>query len=107
MFVGHYGVGYWVPYTHSLVATAVWFALAFALEAILLAAGLGLYLRATAAASAAGRYGMPIFAVVLLGSQATVFFGAPPPSPEAAAVTGLAAYFAFAGVAGWLERKRV
>jgi len=46
-----------------------------------------------------------IFAGVLAATQAMVFFGAPPASPAAAAATALAAYFAFAGVAEWLDRR--
>jgi hypothetical protein len=37
--------------------------------------------------------------------QAVVFFGPPPTSPHAAAVTALLAYFLFAGVIGALERQ--
>jgi hypothetical protein len=50
---------------------------------------------------------MPMFGMVMLAVQATVFVGPPPPSDRAAAVTALGSYVLFAAVAGWLERRRV
>ena len=157
---------YYMPYTHSLLATAVWFGVGFAayrwagaarwengraalwvavavashwvldlivhradlplyddamkvglglwnlpapaflLEAALALGGIALYMRATSGATALARFGMPVFGVVMLAVQASVFFGPPPPSPEAIAVTALVSYFAFAAIAGWLDRKR-
>jgi hypothetical protein len=66
-----------------------------------------LYLRSTTATTRLGRYGMPMFGVVMLAVQAVVFFGPPPSSDRAAAVTALGAYVVFAAVAAWLERQRV
>lgn len=73
--------------------------LAFGLEAALLFGGIGLYL-GTAGAS---RLGMPVFGLVMLAIQAYVFFGPPPVSDQAAALTALAAYVVFAVVAKRLE----
>ena len=42
---------------------------------------------------------MLIFAVALLPVQAFVFFGSPPASDKAAAITALVSYAVFAGVA--------
>ena len=81
-------------------------ALALALEASLLFGGIFLYLRATEAVSPAGKFGMLVFGIVLLIVQGIVFFGAPPPSPSAAALTALLSYIVLAGVAYWLEKKR-
>lgn len=81
-------------------------ALAFALEATLLFGGIILYLRASSAVSALGKFGVPVFGIVLLIVQAIVFFGSPPGSPSAAALTALLFYGVFAGVAYWLEQKR-
>src|SRR6266568_3147485 len=53
-----------------------------------------------------GRYGMPVFGVVMLIVQAVVFFGPPPPSATAAPIEALAFYVVFAAVARWLERRR-
>lgn len=80
--------------------------IAFALESATLFGGLFLYLRATKANSPGGRYGMVIFTFILLAMQLFIFFGSPPSSDKAAAVSALACYFLFAGIACWLERKR-
>ena len=69
--------------------------------------GMVLYLRSTTATSGLGRFGMPLFGVVMLAVQGFVFFAPPPSSDRAAAVTVLASYALFAAVAGWLERRRV
>jgi hypothetical protein len=81
-------------------------AIAFGLEIILLFGGMFLYMRSTNAVTAAGKYGMPIFGLLLIAVQGYVFFGDPPSSASAAALTALIAYFVFAGVAFWLERQR-
>jgi membrane-bound metal-dependent hydrolase YbcI (DUF457 family) len=81
-------------------------ALALGLEAILLFGGMALYLRATRPRGAIGRFGPPAFGILILAIQAYVFFGPPPASPAAAAVTALVSYFAFAAVAQWLDRRR-
>jgi len=78
---------------------------AFLLEVAVLFGGMLLYLRSTAG-TPLGRYGMPVFGVVMVLVQAAVFFGPPPPSSAAAALTALLSYFLFAGVAGWLDHKR-
>ncbi|OLD84891.1 MAG: hypothetical protein AUG55_02070 [Candidatus Rokubacteria bacterium 13_1_20CM_4_70_13] len=79
---------------------------AFLLEVAVLFGGMLLYLRSTAASTPLGRYGMPVFGVIMLLVQAAVFFGPPPPSAGAAALTALLLYCLFAGVAGWLDRQR-
>jgi len=81
--------------------------LAFALEVLILSIGLYLYLRTTKPLSASGRYGMVIFSIVMLFVQGIVFFGPPPASEKAAAIIALGSYAVFAGVAFWLEKKRV
>jgi len=80
---------------------------AFLLEVAALFGGMLLYLGSTTATTSLGRYGMPVFGVVMLAVQAVVFFGPPPSSDRAAAVTALGAYVVFAAVARWLERQRV
>jgi len=82
-------------------------AVAFLLEVAVLFGGMFLYLRSTTATAALGRYGMPVFGVVMLIVQAVVFFGPPPPSATAAPIEALAFYVVFAAVARWLERRRV
>lgn len=65
-----------------------------------------LYLRSTTATTRLGRFGMPVFGVVMIIVQAVVFFGAPPPSDTAAALMALVSYGLFAAIAGWLDRQR-
>src|SRR5437870_2930793 len=66
---------------------------AFALEIAFLFGGTYLYLSTTKPFSGVGRYGMVIFGFGMVGVQAFVFFGPPPTSDHAAAMTALAAYF--------------
>jgi len=82
-------------------------ALALALEASLLFGGIILYLRSSSGVSLIGKFGVPVFGIGLLLLQAMVFFGAPPTSPSAAALTALLSYVVLAGVAYWLEKKRL
>ena len=77
-------------------------AVAFGLEAILLFGGLWLYLRGRLARSRATL----AFGVVMLAVQAYAFFGPPPTSDHAFAVTALALYAIFAGAIWWLEDRR-
>jgi hypothetical protein len=81
-------------------------AIAFGLEIILLFGGIFLYMRSTTAANAIGKLGMPVLGLVLIAAQSVVFFGAPPTSATATALTALVSYFLFAAVAFWLERQR-
>jgi membrane-bound metal-dependent hydrolase YbcI (DUF457 family) len=79
---------------------------ALALESALLFGGMILYLRVTKPINAIGRVGLPIFGVLMLAIQSYVFFGPPPASPAAAAITALASYVVFAVIAEWLARQR-
>ena len=81
-------------------------AIALALEALLLFGGMIMYLRRTKAINAIGRFGPPTFGILMLAIQSYVFFGPPPTSPRAAAITALVAYVVFAAVAEWLDRQR-
>ena len=81
-------------------------AIALLLEAFLLFGGMIMYLRQTKALNGIGRFGPPIFGILMLAVQCYVFFGPPPISPGAAAITALASYVAFAAVAQWLGRQR-
>jgi membrane-bound metal-dependent hydrolase YbcI (DUF457 family) len=80
---------------------------AFGLEATLLFGGIVLYLRSTTSVSAIGQYGMVVFGLVMLPIQAAVFFGPPPVSDRAAAITALVFYAVFAWIASWLDRRRI
>jgi hypothetical protein len=80
--------------------------IALSLEAFLLFGGMIMYMRKTKPLSAIGSFGPPIFGVLMIAIQSYVFFGPPPPSPNAAAATALISYFAFAAVAHWLDLNR-
>jgi len=75
--------------------------IAMALEVTLLFGGLWLYFQT----GVTRRTGMIIFAVLMVAIQAFVFFGPPPASDRAAAMTALAAYAVFAAVIALLERR--
>ena len=81
-------------------------AVALSLEAALLFGGMLLYLRGTEPINAIGRVGPPVFGVVMLAIQSYIFFGPPPVSPAAAAMTALVSYVVFAALAEWLARQR-
>jgi hypothetical protein len=81
-------------------------AIALSLEALLLFGGMTMYLRRTKAINAIGRIGPPIFGILMLAIQCYVFYGPPPTSPGAAAITALVSYVVFAAVAHWLDRQR-
>jgi hypothetical protein len=77
-------------------------ATALAAEAGLLALGVALYLRRGAAIRQV--VGTLAFAAIMLGVHAYTFFGSPPASPVATAVTALVAYSVFAVAAYVLDR---
>ena len=79
---------------------------ALALEGALLFGGMILYLRATKPINSIGRVGLPVLGVAMLAIQSYIFFGPPPPSPAAAAITALVSYVVFAALAEWLARQR-
>jgi len=76
---------------------------AFGLELALVFGGMYLYFRRT---HVAGRTPMIVFGLVMFAIQAYVFFGPPPASDKAVAVTALVAYAIFALVVRFLEQRR-
>jgi hypothetical protein len=81
-------------------------AVALLLEISILASGLIFCLKRTRRIARGGTIGFVVFGVALVLIQVVVFFGAPPTSATAAAVTALAAYAILAAVAGWLDSRR-
>lgn len=71
----------------------------FALESLLLIAGMLLYLQATNARTSVGKYGPVIFGVFLLLINVFTYWGPAPPSPRAAAIFNEVSYFVYAGIA--------
>lgn len=91
------GFGLW----NNAVAT-------YALEAVLLLAGLWLYLRSTVATGALGKYGMGAFVILMLLINFQNLFGPPMGDDQfGIAITALVSYFLFAAIAFWLKRKRI
>lgn len=80
--------------------------IALSLEALLLFAGMAVYLKWTRAVNVVGLAGPPIFGLLMLAIQCYVFFGPPPTSSASFALTALAFYAAFAAIAQWLDRQR-
>jgi hypothetical protein len=76
-------------------------ALALGLEAALLFGGLWLYIRT----GVTRRGALVLFGLIMLAIQAYIFFGPPPVSDKAAALTALAAYAVFALAIRFLERR--
>jgi membrane-bound metal-dependent hydrolase YbcI (DUF457 family) len=76
-------------------------AAAFGLETALLFGGMWLWFRMGVQRRAA----IGLFGIVMLGTQAYIFFGPPPLSDKAAAATAFAAYLVFAAVIASLERR--
>ena len=78
---------------------------AFALEVVILFAGLYLYLRHPKADRRVRNYRIIVFAAIMVLVQAFVFFGPPPSSDRAIALTALASYLLFAAIAAWLGKS--
>jgi hypothetical protein len=89
------GLGLW---NHPVVALCV--------EIAVLVSGLAAYLRVTERTKAGGTAGFVVFTFFLVIVQIATFFGAPPKTPAAAAITALAAYFVLAAIAGVLDARR-
>ncbi len=81
--------------------------ISLALEALVLAGGLWLYMSRTRALTRVGRVGPVVFAVLMFAMQVGMLFAPYPPTPAAVAISALIAYVAFAAVAGWMDRQRV
>ena len=79
----------------------------YTLEAVLLIGATWLYLKSTSATTKGGKYGMGVFVVFLLLVNIMNIFGPlQDDSQMAMAVSALAAYFLFAAIAFWLDKKR-
>ncbi len=79
----------------------------FILEATLLLAATWLYLRSTTSASAIGKYGMGVYAAILILINIGNIFG--PASVDSIVVLSIVSvsmYFLFAAAAFWLDRRR-
>jgi len=90
------GLGLW----NNAIAT-------FTLEAALLLGALWMYLRSTSAVTTTGKYGMVVFVIALMMINIpNIFAPLLDDRKTPLAIFALAAYFLFAGVAFWLDKKR-
>lgn len=81
---------------------------AYLLEAALLLGALWLYLRSTTASTKTGKYGMGVFVgFMLLMNIGNIFGPLQTDSKVVMSVSALSAYFLFAAIAFWLDKKRV
>lgn len=81
---------------------------AYLLEAALLLGALWLYLRSTTASTKTGKYGMGVFVgFMLLMNIGNIFGPLQTDSKVVMSLSALAAYFLFAAIAFWLDKKRV
>jgi membrane-bound metal-dependent hydrolase YbcI (DUF457 family) len=97
-----------VPGGDLRVGLGLWSSVAgtLALEGLMFAAGLALYLRATKARDRAGAIGFWALIAVLLASYAGAAFGPLPPSVDAIAWAGLAGGALTAAWGYWVDRHR-
>jgi hypothetical protein len=91
------GLGLW----NNAIAT-------YSLEALLILVGSWIYLAGTRGESFTGKYGMIIFTIFLVLFNLPNIFGPPLPGGTLTfALIGLTLNFVFAGVAFWLDQKRI
>jgi hypothetical protein len=90
----HVGLGLW----NSVAGTLM-------VESALFICGVAIYVRATTPRDAVGRYALPAFVAVVVIAYLGAAFGPPPPSVEAIAWTGLAAWV-FVPWGWWIDRHR-
>ena len=81
--------------------------LTYLLEAIILIAGLVIYMRNSLGKSKLAKYGMPIFIAILLLLNIVNIFGplSPEDTNESVAISAIFAYFIFAAIAHWLDKS--
>jgi hypothetical protein len=75
-------------------------------EAAMFVVGLWMYLRATRARDAVGRYGLPTLLAVLVLSYIGSLVGRTPPSVRAVAIGGIVFGWLFVAWAGWRDKHR-
>ncbi len=81
-------------------------AASYLFEAVIFLMGVWIYLKSTSPVGAVGKYGMAVFAVLLLVFNMLNLFGPPPSSVQMVAASGLVMYLLLAGAAFWLDKKR-
>ena len=81
--------------------------LTLAVEGVLFALGVWLYLRATRPRDAIGRWGLVGLVALMLAAYFGAAFGPPPPSAPAIAVTGILGALVFLGASAWVDAHRV
>lgn len=100
----------WIGDSPTIVGLGLWQSAGgtYAAEAFLLIIGLGLYMTSTKATCSAGKYGMPVFVLVLLVFNGLNIFA--PPIYDTTlflSISSLLVYFFAAASGFWLDKKRV
>jgi len=96
------------PWNSTLLGLGLWYSVAATVivEAALFAAGVALYLAATSARDAVGRYGLAAFVAFLAVIYAANLLGPPPPSVAAVGWAGLIGAAWLLVWAAWVDRHR-
>ena len=81
-------------------------AVSYLFEAVVFLVGVWIYLKSTSPVGVIGKYGMVVFAFLLLVFNMLNLFGPPPPNVQMVAASGLVFYLLLAGAAFWLDKKR-
>jgi len=81
--------------------------ISYFIETLIFAAGLWKYYQITDGKTFGAKYGMLIFAVILVIFNTINLIGPPPPDINMLAIFGLTNYLILAAVAFWLDKKRV
>lgn len=89
------GLGLW-NYTYA----------SYAVESLLLLAGLWVYLKSTKSSTISGKYGMSALTIILLILNAAVTFMSAPSSVQTGTILLMAVYLGTIAAAFWLDRKR-
>ena len=95
MFIGHFALGFAAKRAAPRLSLATLFA-----------AGLWIYLRATRARDAIGRWATAALVVVLLASYAGNTLGGAPPSVDAIVIVGLIGGAILLALAAWADAHR-
>jgi uncharacterized membrane protein len=80
--------------------------ISYAVESILLLAGLGVYLKSTKSSTLARKYGMPLLIIILLIVGAVATFMPAPSSMLSGTIMLVTIYLVAIAAAFWLDRKR-
>jgi membrane-bound metal-dependent hydrolase YbcI (DUF457 family) len=96
------------PWSETVVGLGLWRSrpATLAVEGLLFAGGVALYVAATRGRDGAGRWGLAALLGVLGAAYLAAFFGPPPPSVSAVALTSMLGAVVLMAWAAWVDRHR-